>query len=42
MNNKTDDARAPVFRSWRTWYTLLIATLGVLIVLFYVLMRIFS
>jgi hypothetical protein len=42
MNNKPDDEQAPVFRSWRTWYTLLIATLGVLIVLFYILMHLFS
>jgi hypothetical protein len=34
--------RPPVFKSWRTWYGLLIANLILLIIVFYVTMKIFN
>ena len=36
------DERPPVFKSWRTWYGLLMVNLALLIILFYVTMKIFN
>lgn len=34
MMQPTNNERPPLFRSWRAWYVLVIAVLGVLIVAF--------
>lgn len=39
---KQDNDKAPLFKSWNTWYILVIVFLVVLVILFYFLTKIFA
>lgn len=37
-----EDEKPPLFRSWNTWYVIVVAWLALLIVLFYLFTKTFS
>jgi len=42
MKDISENNRPPVFKSWLTWYILLVGTLAALILLFYLFMKTFN